>query len=490
MVSSSWKWSMAINLSKLRFNLPDKPFGQSKEKLSELISDLKVLEKASGTNNDKFKIAWRKINEAIRLNKPLENSIENKIDIRALASALSSENGNKIKLTNKLLNKIFSTSSQKPSTRIIESIFQYFLHEFSQINNKEDLALWLRQTRKLRGLDQVYDEYLISPSGPIWVADQAITRNKDFAEVFHDLKLDQFQSGQFMQLAQRIYYVEQLRVIPVNKPHEILTEVQKESVYGAYIGDTERLGHQVLEILIERAPSHDIHDSWLNVILGIAGDPRTPRSHKRYRDWWSHVPKELISKVNGWLSGLDLQLFLEALENFSNTSSDPEIQRMYPSRKRFLEGLYDKKLIQQTRLYVSRQMAYFLKKNYKAEHLPDYSIVVDGDKSIIYVDLGMAHIIEGSHSCYLWVYKSLDPSATVFDYAKKRESYSGLTSGLDRKMEKKGHGSLANITHNPSKFSWQRKSIDVLKALNVSVTMKDVLTDEDYRVYVRKFGVS
>ena len=57
---------MAINLSKLRFNLPDKPFGQSKEKLSELISDLKVLEKASGTNNDKFKIAWRKINEAIR----------------------------------------------------------------------------------------------------------------------------------------------------------------------------------------------------------------------------------------------------------------------------------------------------------------------------------------------------------------------------------------------------------------------------------------
>lgn len=481
---------MPINLRTLHFNLPDNPFGQSKEKLSELISELKVLEKESGTNNDKFKNAWKKINEAIRLNKPLENSIENKIDIRALASALSSENRNKIKITNILLNKIFTTSLHKPNNRIIESIFQYFLHEYNQINNKKDIAYWLRQTRKLRALDQVTDEYLISPSGPRWVANRAISMNKGFDQIADELRLDQFQSGQFMESAKRIYYVEQLKVIPLNQPHELLIEVQKPEVYRSQFDDSELLGHQVLKILIEKAPSHGIHDSWLNVIMAIAGDPRIPKSHKRYRTWWSHIPQSLISKVRGWLSRLDLKLFLEALEDFSNSSYDPEMKRMYPSRKRFLEGLYDKKLIQNTRLYMSRQMTYFLKKNYKAEHLPDFSTVADGDKSIIYVDLGNAHLLEGSHSCYLWVYKSLAPSATVFDYVKKQESYSGLTSGLDRRMGAKGHGSSANITHNPSNFSWQRKAIEVLKDLSVPVTMKDVLTDKDYRVYVRRFGVN
>ena len=89
----------------------------------------------------------------------------------------------------------------------------------------------------------------------------------------------------------------------------------------------------------------------------------------------------------------------------------------------------------------------------------------------------------------MWIYKSLASSATVFDDTKKQETYSGLTSGLDREMRLKGYGSNANITHSPSNFSWQRKAIGTLKELNVPISMKDVLTNEDYRAYVRRFGV-
>ena len=480
---------MRMSLKKLRFSLPDKPFGANAEMLSSLVSDLERITKRAGIDSDKFKRALGKLFQTFQDKRNIEEILDDKIDVRALGITLSTKYKDKIKVTNNVLNRI-DEIVDKPSTLFIENFFQYYLNEFNKIENIQYASQWLIRARKSRKLNQWYDESLLSPFGPKWVADLAISKQKHFDQIISELDLNQFQSGEFMESAQRIYYVEQLKNIPVNQPHELLIEVQKPEVYKAKFGGFGLLGHQVLKILIDKAPSENINESWLNVIMAIAGDPRIPKSHQRYITWWSHIPKHFVSKVRGWLSRLDLKLFLEALENFSNTSNDPEMNRMYPSRKRFLEGLYDRKLIQNTRLYMSRKMAYFLKNNYRAEHLPDFSIVADGDKSIIYVDLGDAHIVEGSHSCYLWIYKTLDPSAIVFDYAKTIEFYSGLTSGLDMEMCTKACGAIANITHNPSNFSWQRKAIETLNDLRVSVTIKDVLTPDDYRAFVRRFGAN
>jgi len=487
MVKQNQEANMQLKLNSLPFSLPDKPFATATEKFLILESELKRLVKGAGTENDKFKLAWRKLYNTVQAKENIEQGLTTKIDIRALGIALSSQFKDKIRVTNKVLNKI-NEIAEKPSTLFIENFFQYYLNNFSKIDNLEYASLWLIQARRARKLSQWYDQNLISLDGARWVAEQAITRNQDFDQVIHQLELDQYQSGDFMESAQRIYYVEQLKKIAINQPHELLVEVQKQDVYQSRFDQSELLGHKILKIMIERAPCKNIHESWLNVIMAIAGDPRIPMSHPRYITWWSHIPTHFISKVRGWLSRLDLKLFLEALEDFSESSYDPEMKRMYPSRKRFLEGLHDKELIQNTRLYMSRKMAHYLKRNYRAEHLPDFSIVADGDKSIIYVDLGDAHIIEGSHTCYLWIYKALDPSATVFDYGKIQETYSGLTAGLDRKMWDKGVGSRANITHNPIHFSWQRKAIETLANLRVPVTIKDVLTPDDYRAYVRRFG--
>ena len=480
---------MRIKINTLPFNLPNKPFASSAEIFLNLETELKKVVKGGGTDNDKFKQAWRNLYNTVQAKRKIEQALTTKIDIRALGLALTSQFKNKFKVTNDVLKKI-DEIADIPSTLFIENLFQYYLNDFSKIDNLRYVSLWLIKARETRKLTQWYDQNLISPDGAKWVADQAITNNKDFDQVIHELELDQYQSGDFMESALRIYYVEQLKTIATNQPHELLVEVQKKEVYQSRFDKSELLGHKILKILIERAPSKDIHESWLNVIMAIAGDPRIPNSHQRYITWWSHIPLHFISKVRGWLSRLDLKLFLEALEDFSASSYDPEMKRMYPSRKRFLEGLYDKELIQNTRLYMCRQMAHYLKKNYKSEHLPDFSIVADNDKSIIYVDLGEAHIIEGSHSCYLWIYKTLDSSATVFDYSKTQETYSGLTAGLDRKMWNKGAGSKAKITHSPANFSWQRKAVDTLKDLGVPVTMKDVLTPDDYRACVRRFGAN
>jgi len=476
-------------LKNLRFNLPDNPFGANAEKLSQLTTNLKKITKGAGTDNDKFKRSWSKLFKAIQSKTSLEHILIDKVDIRALGFALSTEYKKQLKITDNVLSQI-DFITEKPSSLFIENLFQYYLNEFNEIDNVEYLSRWLMNARKIRKMEEWYDEKLLSPNGAKWVAELAITKQTDFDQIIHELELDQFQSGQFMEAAQRIYYVEQLKHIPLNQPHELLIEVQKIDVFKSKFDESELLGHKILKVLIERAPSDNIHESWRNVIMKIAGDPRIPKSHQRYITWWSHIPQHLISKVRGWLSNLDLKLFLEALEDFSKSSNDPEMMRMYPSRKRFLEGLYDNKVILNTRLYMSRKMANYLKRNYKAEHLPDFSLVTNTDKSIIYAELPGGHMIEGSHSCYFWVYKELDPSATVFDYGKKQESYDALTMGMGRKMAAKGISPVDYIQHNSTNFNWQRKAVDALRYINVNITMKDVLTPDDYRAFVRRFGAS
>ena len=78
---------MRLNLKKIGFRLPEKPFGRNNEKLSELVSDLKIITKGAGTNNDKFRLAWNKLIQTIQGRKNIEQALDNKIDIRALGGS-------------------------------------------------------------------------------------------------------------------------------------------------------------------------------------------------------------------------------------------------------------------------------------------------------------------------------------------------------------------------------------------------------------------
>ncbi|WP_289097242.1 EH signature domain-containing protein [uncultured Pseudoalteromonas sp.] len=474
-------------IKKLKFALPDHLFRAHEAKLNSLTNENRRLAKHPGVSNEKFKAAWSKLYNTVINGGDLTEVIENKTDIRALAILLDSKIKDKVQLSAAAIETIKKVTQDKPNHLLIESMYQFFLSKFNQLENVEKIANWLVEGRKLRGVAKDDDEQLLSVDGPKWLASLAIKQQKDLDNLLHDLHLNRYAKGQFMQIAQRIYYVEQLKNIPLNRPHDLLLEVQKKAVFESKYSDNELLGHQILSILIARAPSENIHESWLNVIMAIAGDPRIPISHPRYIRWWHLIDSQYIHKVRGWLSRLDLKLFLEALEDFSSSSTDPEMKRMYPSRKRFLEGLYEKKLIQNTRLFMSRSMTAYLKRNYQSAHLPDFSQVTDNDKSLIYVDLGGAQLVEGSHSCYLWIYKRLHESAVIFDYTKSRFTYNELTSGLNRKMQKHECGAVCNITHNPN-VGWQNKAVSSLQGLNVPLKAVDVLTNKDYSLYLRKYG--
>ncbi|MEA1967625.1 MAG: EH signature domain-containing protein [Thermodesulfobacteriota bacterium] len=475
---------MKLNIRQLKFSLPDKPFGHHLEHVQKLENQLKELAGKAGTENEKFRRAYDRLHRNVELDRNLANELDTPIKVRALALMLNTEIGEKLKLTERVLAKI-DQLRPRPSSLLIQNLYQYYLTHYDRNDNHHAIAMWLLNALPKRDLKQPFHDQLLGLNGPKWMAQEAISKNREFQNQIVYLGLDKYASGHFMTVANNIYFVEQLRNIPVNQPHDLLREVQKPSVYNRRFDEHLLLGHKVLEILISRAANTKVDDSWRDVVLAIAGDPRVPRSNLKYQKWWSQIDKKLRTVVNGWLSKLDLRLFLEALENFSNLPGKYDLQSMFPSRKKFLEGLEDKKLVTKTRLYLARGAERYLCSQYKKEHLPSYSIVKTTDKSLIYVQLGSgnAHLIEGSHSCRLWIYRHLHDSAVVFDYSKTNVSYPELTQELNSHMREFAE---ADIIHN--RITWQHKALKTLNRIGINIRAQDVLTLEDYKEFKRKFG--
>lgn len=479
---------MKIKLTELEFSLPKNPFGSLPKKMDLLANNMKAIGEKAGTSNEKFNKAGSALISAIQNNQDLADVLDEPIKVRALAVFLQMGSNETIHLTERVFNKI-DQLRPIPSALLIHSLYQYYLSFYDLLGNTTPIAEWLRKAMEGKGLLRDFHKHLLSDSGPRWLAEQCISNDREFANELVHLDLSNYSSGRFFSVAKRFYYVERLKTIPANLPDPLLLELQQQVTFESKYDENFLLGHKTLQILIERAPDSGIDDSWLNVIMAIAGDPRVPKTNPNYQKWWSRISPSLNIKVRGWLSRLDLRLFLEALKNYSSQPGNTEFKRMFPSRKRFLEGLLDKELITGTRLYLSAGAKSYLHKNYDPDHLPNYSNIIDGSRSIIHVELGKAHMIEGSHNCYLWIYPKLDSTATVFDYEKDSVTYSSLTAGLSLKMKRKGTPHKENITHNPTHFAWQHKAIKTLSSIGININPEDVLSQKDYSLYKRRYGV-
>tara|TARA_R110001606_G_scaffold398969_1_gene579760 strand:+ start:1468 stop:2895 length:1428 start_codon:yes stop_codon:yes gene_type:complete len=474
----------------LKFSLSNSLYIKNIAILKEQERALFSISKKAGTGNPKFEKAWERLHSHLQRDIFEQFKVTSRFDIRAIAIALNAnkELRSKIKVTPSLLNSI-SGLLKKSSSLFNDSLYQYFLTNFDEISDPDTIGKWLQNERELNGYGSQFDKYVLRSSGPVTLATDAIKNNISFVQQTERAKIDGYASGQFLRRALSIYYVEQLNSIPENLPHALLDEVSIPAVYNSKYDDEDLIGHKVLNILLKRAPRQGVHESWQNTIISIAGDPRTPKSHPKYLKWWSHVPEEQIKKVRGWLSKLDLKLFLEALEAFSESSLDSDMMRMFPSRKKFLEGMHDAGAIVHTKLYLSRMADRYIRRNYKPEHIPEYSLVQDGERSIIYAELTHGHMIEGSHNCQIWFYKSLSDNALVLHYGKQTASYTSLTGGLNRTMSLRNNGAYNHFTHTPSNFNWQNKSVNTLKEMGVKIQASDVLVADDYKRYKRIYGV-
>lgn len=460
---------------------------KSAEIFAELAEEIKKIGDSAG-DSDALKAAVVRIKEAASRGVDLRTVINSSLYIRALGVA-ALEFGAKMPLDQQLFDHI-DTVRERPSVILLEDLRQHYLIYYDQLIHRDALEQWLLLALKKRNQLEKRDAVILSSEGAKWVANQCIKQNKEFTDVVSSLGLGKYKSGRFITVAQQIYFVERLKEIPVNQPHHLLDEVQNKSVYDTQYGEQGLLGHEILKTLISRAPVSDIHDSWRNVVMQIAGDPRVAKSHPRYQKWWLHLDQNLIQKVIGWLSRFEFRLFLEALEDYSGLSGNDELLRMFPARSRFLKGLLDQQVVTITRLYLTSSFKNYLTRNYKKEYLPELYTVSTGDTSVIHVQLGKVQLIEGSHSCKLWVYRELLDTAVVFNYAQKSVPYSQLTSDLAHNMyDKQGqHLLIDSITHHPP-LLWQKKAIEAMAIAGVSVDPEQVLTTSDYLKFKRKYGV-
>ncbi|HBP6668268.1 EH signature domain-containing protein [Pseudomonas aeruginosa] len=331
-------------------------------------------------------------------------------------------------------------------------------------------------------------EWLLTLDGPLILAKTVREQGSELAKTFEAFGLSGFDVGRYGDICRAHFYLEVLRQLQPGEWDEVLDELLKPSVSKApYEGD-KRIGHVALEIMIDRA-GDEPGNVWQDFILSLAGDPRIASSAQNFREWWKPLGEERISKVRGWLSKEDLRLFLQAVEQYGIESRNDDLQRMFPARKRFLEGLFKLKLIRNTRLLLGARAKHSVKRILGTEVKTSFASM-DGqmsDKAVIYLDCGDFHLVEGSHSFKIWVYLAA-PGESLRTYERNNFSHFDLINTIPATYEKLYPGLPYDaFVHTP--YTWQNKVFAFLADNGIEVDVEQLLSREDYQLQLRRFGI-
>lgn len=481
-----------IEINKLAFNLSLSDTAPLEKTIRTNTEQLKGLGEKAGQNNAQFDLALTAIKRAARYGQPIEHLFDRPIMSRAYAVAVSDvqlSGGFKNKYITKTILDAIDTLRPKPSGLLVESMTKQYFRLYDEVDCYRDLAQWLITSRQKRNQLEPDMAFLLSDNGPKAVAERCISESRDFVNLVEAIGLNHYGQGRYYTVAQNCYYLEQLDHLKPNTPSDILDEIMRPSAYNAPYDSSRLLGHRALEILIDKAPEgEELHPQWEKVILAIGGDPRIPREHKQYRKWWTLLGESRVNKVRSWLSRLDLKIFLEILEQFALSSGSAEMQRMYPPRKKFLEGLFATDQVKRTRLFLSNNADSYAKKNYQKNELPNYSLVKGNPASIIALQVGDFYIVEGSHSCKLWIYPRLSPKVPAFNYNQNQFEYRALTAGMNELNHYEGYQQATDITHNPKNWNWQAKALRRLVELGLRITPDMVIEEQDLDNYLKAHG--
>lgn len=329
--------------------------------------------------------------------------------------------------------------------------------------------------------------WLFKQGAAFRMASNAIQKGNDLENEFIALGLKGYDDGRFGDICRSMYYLETLREIPLGEWHPVLDELLKPEVYRAPFEDSQFIGHAAIKILIDRVQGEASRD-WQQFILEIAGDPRISDSSKRYREWWQPLGRERVAKVSGWLAREDLKLFLHAVEEYGKEDKNEGLQRMFPARKRFLEGLYEMGLVRGSRLMLGAKARFSVQKMLKNELKLNF-IDLRGqltDKAIIYVDCGDFCLVEGSHSFKLWVYLA-EPGVLITDWNKKTLSHEDLTR--ETPMQYKAMFGDLPYTDIMHAKNWQNKVFEFLGSHGIELDIEALLSPADYKRYLQKHGI-
>lgn len=408
-------------------------------------------------------------------------------------------------LNTRLLAALLDAQQPRLTRMTLQQLAQLYFRRFDRLDEKEGVRELLERSL-LQQLDLIppskiqtsradplvtlkrEGHWLLGLDGPRHLAERVRQGGRELGETFMELGLHGFDDGRYGDICRAHFYLETLRHLPPGESDPVLDELLKPAVAKAPFEGARRIGHVALEILIDRA-GQEAGEVWQNFILNLAGDPRISSSAVNFREWWQPLGEERIQKVRGWLSKEDLRLFLQAVEQYGLETANTEMQRMFPARKRFLEGLFKLKLIRNTRLLLGGKAQQSVKRILGKDVKTSFARM-DGqmtDKAVIYLDCGDFHLVEGSHSFKIWVYLAA-PGDALRTYERNTFSHYDLTTTVPGTYKTLYPGLPYDaFVHTP--HAWQNKVLTFLAENGIALDVEQLLSAEDYRLQLRKFGI-
>ncbi|WP_132529818.1 EH signature domain-containing protein [Pseudomonas aeruginosa] len=479
-----------------------------RERWTVLVEKVARMKAASG-KSDAFEAMLARLRDMASTGRfdGLPELLKRRLTARALTWLwLNDETMGRRLLSSRLLSVLVDAQQPRLTRITLQQLAQFYLRRFDKLDEHDGLRKQLEQILlqqlhllpepKVSGpqADPLVTlkrdaHWLLPPDGPVQLVERVRDSGHELGETFEVMGLQGFDDGRYGDICRAHFYLETLRGLAPGEYDPVLDELQKPAVSKAPYEGERRIGHVALEILIDRA-GQEPGEVWQNFILNLAGDPRISRNSPNYREWWQFLGEERVQKVRGWLSKEDLRLFLQAVEQFGIETQNDDLQRMFPARKQFLEGLFKLKLIRNTRLLLGGRAQHSVKRILGKDVQTSFASM-DGqmnDKAVIYLDCGDFHLVEGSHSFKIWVYLAA-PGEALRSYERSSFSHSDLTTAVP-KAYKRLYPELPYdaFTHHPP-LSWQNRVFSFLADNGIALDIEQLLNRSDYQPYLRKFGM-
>ncbi len=498
-----------LKLPQIKFSVPEwRP--RDLQFFQEHASCLRSVEKQATGVSNAMKIRAFEIRDAVVSGHSLVQQIQSGKDIRALLMLWLHYNEDSHFFVGKMAPSLslfdrFETVRPQLSKLALHDLAQVYFDYFDRFPTLDLLCEYLQRqfeqqrfscTQNQLGRLACNREYVFRSDAPSWVVDYAISHGLTLCDALSGLGIPETE-GIFGERCTALYYISALEQLAFGQDSDIFAEILQNKVVNTPYREGLLIGHAVLNILIGKVSRSGkaMPENWMKIILTIADDPRVPSNSRSFQTWWRRLDQSYIDQVRGWLSRFDLDLFLRAFEAFANQSGEEDLRRMFPARKRFLEGLFDHGLISNTRLFIGSHAIQFLKQNYDEKELPIWAELKDRDKSIIYMNVAGYHVIEGSHSAKFWIFDRLPSVARILNYNTTKFGQSELGADIERAYHsefserRRASDVPISIIHNPN-LTWQHKVIQAFQQLGVELDAERLLTPQDYRAYKQKYGLA
>jgi hypothetical protein len=469
---------LKVQLPQLIFSLDDTAGRQDLQMFETLTNEFRKMGAGQPPEAQWFHQRRQEIMDAVINGKKLKHIIFSASDIRVLIFLWSTNSlfVSKCPISKKHIKLLLRIKPALTPSQIFGLIRIYFL-QFDQITDlpffckyiRDQLAIIFPKKRLSQDM-QVYcdqKEILFDPSLKNFLA-LFKKKNINLKEMCNHYHIPWDHTARFIIAAKHHLYVSPIEKMRLGDRHPIFDRVSCPEIKNMPYDSQFSLAQTISMHMMDKADHKNMPDNWRQIIISLLGDPRMPKSSAVYQKGWAGLPSDYENQMQKWLSQMDMLVFLELLKEIGNQSGNEMIQRMFPARKTFLESLYQTGMITRTRLFLSNDAVEYIEKQYEPEDRPMFAQINHKNKSIIYMQVGRVHLIEGTHNYSARLLDRLPESSGITDQQKKKFILTELATALDHKYvsEFKDSKHLYVIPHDIHN-AWQRKLTEVLQAFGV-----------------------